>query len=629
MRKRKALKGGYKYTDPALAGPVLKEKLYQTPDKDITSLKSKYNEKFKEAERDLNQLIQIKKDADTNFYKKQTQELKEQSINDKASAVSNEQTKKSLLIIGKTSSAIVRAFWTFITFIVSNVKYVFTTFSKAGKGAIIKAILAILFIILFIVGAVNGFSGLNKNNMKNATNASKNIFKKDYDDYLNIQRPKNIFSSIQDIFNNLIPNSYKYKLASLSNSLTYITTGQNQYDEYLEPRIEIKNGRSDNIFHVNFNKVNNRTDINKTYSIIKPKPITLNFNENIYYDSDYNKIDSNIKAYIGNYPQKCIIQIMDDNGKYKLDLDKMNYYDNNDNIIANSNLITPIFKNSYTGGKLNTGVKLNSINNYLYTSYNNANNVLGAYATKLINPNYKGPILRLSLGSDSDETKKKTIDFYNDYNDKKLYCIIDNKKIDFDNYFTKNEQSTIDVRTLYDQSGNNKHFSYSETALIRDPRLKINNDTRDYYLSFNERRILVLSDKISYKKIKIFTKIKINYNVDKISDRTITPMHFLYRKDENFGIDIFKKDVNTYYYYYNKKYISNDIPITNKIEYITIENIENNDNDVIFESLGNSEDIRNKGDRIGDKDGETRKKNLDNNSLNADLYELRIFKSDD
>jgi hypothetical protein len=106
-------------------------------------------------------------------------------------------------------------------------------------------------------------------------------------------------------------------------------------------------------------------------------------------------------------------------------------------------------------------------------------------------------------------------------------------------------------------------------------------------------------------------------------------MHFLFRKDENVGIEIFKNLDATYYFWYNKKNILNNIQIRNEIEYITIKDIENNDNDVILESLGNSEDIRYKGDRIGDTNGKNRKTNLDNNSLNADLYELIIYKSDD
>jgi hypothetical protein len=72
--------------------------------------------------------------------------------------------------------------------------------------------------------------------------------------------------------------------------------------------------------------------------------------------------------------------------------------------------------------------------------------------------------------------------------------------------------------------------------------------------------------------------------------------------------------------------------IRNKIREITIKDIINTKDggDVILESLGNSEDIRHKGrDRIEDNGGKNRKTNLDNYSLDAHLYELIIYKSDD
>ena len=636
MRKRKALKGGYKFSDPTIAGPALTPKLYQTPNKDIIAIKSRYNDKFKEAERDLNQLIQLKKDADANFYKKQTQDIEEEKINQKASAESNEQTKKSLLIVGKTSSAIIRAFWTVATFIVSKIQYVITTISKAGKGAIIKAILAILFIILVIVGAINGFSGLKSkaNNIKNSSDGSRDIFKKDLDDYLNIQRPKNIFSSFRDFFNNLIPNDYKYKLSSISNSLTYITTGNNQYDEYLEPRIEIMNGRSDNIFHVNLNKIDGE-DINKTYSIIKPKNVLLNFNENLYYDSDYNKIDSNIKAFIGNYPQKCIIPITSNSdGKYILDLISTNikYYDNNEKIIANSNLISPIFEDSKSDSKLkNTAVKLRSFNNLLYTNYFDANNILGAYATKLINPNYKGPIIRLSNASketihteNENKNGKRTADFYNDYNTSQLYTIIDNKRIDYSQIFGSQKSS---VAVLYDQSVNNTHLKFNDYVFKSPPEFVYDkNNNNNSYIWFNEQQMLMFTQQISYKKLKIYMKFK--FTAGSFTKAKESPMFFL-ATINNSVITIDPIESNKIVFKYAGQPISkNYIPITDETEQ-NLNLIINSDNPIILECLGNNVDNRTSSVRDKDYNGDELHKESIKNSFKGHIYELRIFKSDD
>ena len=638
MRKRKALKGGYKFSDPTIAGPALTPKLYQTPNKDIIAIKSRYNDKFKEAERDLNQLIQLKKDADANFYKKQTQDIEEEKINQKASAESNEQTKKSLLIVGKTSSAIIRAFWTVATFIVSKIQYVITTISKAGKGAIIKAILAILFIILVIVGAINGFSGLKSkaNNIKNSSDGSRDIFKKDLDDYLNIQRPKNIFSSFRDFFNNLIPNDYKYKLSSISNSLTYITTGNNQYDEYLEPRIEIMNGRSDNIFHVNLNKIDGE-DINKTYSIIKPKNVLLNFNENLYYDSDYNKIDSNIKAFIGNYPQKCIIPITSNSdGKYILDVISTNikYYDNNEKIIANSNLISPIFEDSKSDSKLkNTAVKLRSFNNLLYTNYFDANNILGAYATKLINPNYKGPIIRLSNASketihteNENKNGKRTADFYNDYNTSQLYTIIDNKRIDYSQIFGSRNSS---VAVLYDQSVNNTHLKFNDYVFKSPPEFVYDkNNNNNSYIWFYGQQMLMFTQQISYKKLKIYMKFKFTTE----SFNIIQPRFFLATINNSvITIEPVSKNAGSkeiFFKYDGQPISKNYIPITDATEQNLNLNIKS-DNPIILECLGNNVDNRTSLVRDKDYNGDELHKESIKNSLNAQIYELRIFKSDD
>jgi hypothetical protein len=112
--------------------------------------------------------------------------------------------------------------------------------------------------------------------------------------------------------------------------------------------------------------------------------------------------DDEVKDAI-NYPIKCSIPIKaNTNGKYILDLDKSNIIYNNGNIdTTKSKHIRPIFTYA-NASNLNLGVKFDSFNNYLYTSYFDANNTVGAYSTTLINPNYKGPILRLTNADRSE-----------------------------------------------------------------------------------------------------------------------------------------------------------------------------------------------------------------------------------
>ena len=623
MRKRKALKGGYKFSNPVIAGPFLKEPLYRAKDDDIIGIDVSYNEKLKAAEKDLNQFKEIQREANKNYYEKQQIDLKQQKIEDNASKVSNAQTKKSIIMVSNGTSAIVRGLWSIFKYISSIVPFVIKIISNAGRGAIIKALLFIIFIILLIVGITKGISGLNsqRTSIPNFSEYGNSMFQLDTDSYLAMPSTDTIFSRTSEYINSLIPNEYKYNFGAISNSISYIITGKNQYEDNLPDRDETDQGRSDNIFHIHFEKEGNNYNKDYTFSIIKPKDVKLEFNENSYYNSDYNKIDSNFNAVI-NYPKTCIINIKDDtNGKYNLDLDttSIKYYNKNNNIIANSNLIKPIFTNAVNG------VKLNSFNNLLYSEYFNANKVLGAYAPKLINPNYKGPIIRLA-----NSAKTNIIDFYNDYNDKKLYCIIDNKKIYYETYFKVSDVPS--VRTLYDQSGNNNHFSYSSTALIQDPNLYI--DDNGYFLHFDDRRILV-SNPISSKNIKIYTKIRIKYEKSRLDAGNSKSMFFLYRKNEDKGINIKKKDSENMAFYYNGQEISEKIPNSKfdniTMHYITTNDISNADgSDVVFESLGNAEDIRDwykKG--VYDRDGKIRQDNLNNHNLDANIYDLRIFKSDD
>jgi hypothetical protein len=670
MRKRKALKGGYALTNYAIAGPVLKEKLYQTPDENINALKLTYNEKFKEAERDLNKIAQIKKEADINYYKALKQKNSENDSNTKENEISNKQNLKILKLSGSALIAVVKSIWTFMKFIVSNIKYSITTVCTAGKGAIIKAILAILFIILVILGAINGFSsfsGVNSNNIKNSSAAGKEIFKKDSDDYINMKPDNNIFTNISDYFlNKLLPDDYKIKLKSISNSLTYITTGKNQYDDLLDTRDEIFEGRCDNIFHINFNDYPVYNKIN-TYSIIEPKDVLLEFNEDLYYNSDYNKIDSNIKEII-KYPQKCFIPIKpttNSNGRYTLDIENSKYYDKYNAIISNSNLIKSILKDSDSNSK-NTSFKLNSFNNKIYTNYYDANNALGTYGTRLINPNYKGPTLRLTNANqdeiytpkeNNEKNGKRTADFYYDNNTSKLYAIINDKKINYEDFFNKNHSSVV---IIYDQSGNNHHLKFEKHDFLYMPEFKLGSKevaTKDdiienYAIHFYEQHILFFTKPISYKKINIVTKIKLsiyhnfetlqymnflatrNQEIIKI-EKTINKINFTTITETDTETTDSNKPKNI-----SSDYLISDLKI--KITEIRSNNIYYNNNPVVLECLGCAYDRRSSNEYNFDTKTEINTEGklvlykgkklqdyLVQYCFKGYIYELIIYKSDD
>jgi len=65
MRKRKALKGGnFKFNNPTLAGPVLKETLYRAKNEDIININNTYIENLEQAEKELQRTYNIKKQAE-------------------------------------------------------------------------------------------------------------------------------------------------------------------------------------------------------------------------------------------------------------------------------------------------------------------------------------------------------------------------------------------------------------------------------------------------------------------------------------------------------------------------------------------------------------------------------------
>jgi hypothetical protein len=514
MRKRKALKGGnFKFTNPTLAGPQLKESLYRTNDDEIININNTYQNYLNEAEKDLNRTLAIKKEAEEQLIKEVKLEQKEDDIQQKANAKKNALYQKYMVMFGNSVAFMLASMARIAQFIsnlvMTNGRFAFKMFATAGQGAIIKVVIAIVIIVLIILGATNVIHGFKKPEMTNYNDGGKSILAFDSDKYLTMPKQDNIFTMMSQSLNNMIPSQYKYKWASISNSITYMTTGANIYDSFLEPRDEIDTGRSDNIFNINFND-----DQNYTTSIIKPKPVKLEFNNNMYYDSDYNKIDETIMNDISsNYPNKCMIPIKEnDNNKYVLKIDETVYY-NNDTQINNTNkLIKNIFM------KKKEDIKFNNFDNIQYTSFNNVNNIIAAYNTKLINPNYKGPILRLSSAdkvSKQYNKEHKTANFYNKYKTDYLYCIIQNKEITFNEYFKNyiNKRETIYVMGLYDQSGNEYHFTFEDHDNKYMPEYHQSYLNYNNVIKFHSRSILFLTKPISYKNIKLMIKMSIQNDI--------------------------------------------------------------------------------------------------------------------
>ena len=500
MRKRKALKGGY-IGNPASTGPALKESLYKKKYDDLLKVKATYDELYEKSKEDVKLALGYKQAREQEYKNAQDRDLNILSRGEK-SIIEN----KKLLFrtVSGVLGFIIKFIGSIINFIRQFTAYVISKIAHGGQGAFFKAIIAIGIIIAFFVGFTYGIDFFSKDKaLDNYNDIKQRILNTDYDKYLTMPNSDTYMAKIQDKLNSLIPNSYRYTWFGFFNSISYITTGKNKYDSSLEDREELSTGRCDDIIHINFSETSNNFFKERTYSIIEPKNIILKYDSNLYNDSDYYKIDNNIKVLVNNYHNICEIPIKpnENTGKYELKLNNNNYSNNSNNLIVSnqSNLIKPIFDNE---------LNFASFNNVLYTKYYNSSSVIASYGVKLINPNYKGPILRLTTAREirnQFNNKEKTANFYNVYNTKDLYCIIDNKKITYNEFFATKSGSTIYVASIYDQSGNNHNFIFKDN----DNKYMPEYEADDKLIRFYNRRILFLSKPIIYKNININAKMSV------------------------------------------------------------------------------------------------------------------------
>ena len=547
MGKRKALKGGY-IGHPARTGPALKESLGKINEDELDKIKKTYDELLEKSKEDVELALAIKKAREQEYNNLQNEHQKDASRKEKTNIENNKLAFKAL---SGFLGFITKFIGSVINFLRQFTAYAIKQLFHGGQGVFLKAFMAILFIVAVFVGFTYGIDLFNSDTGLNSYNdIKKNILNTDYDKYLTMPNSDTYMGKLQDRMGSMIPNSYKYKWSSFYNSAAYMVTGKNKYDSYLEKRDEIDTGRSDDIIHINFTKTSDKYQKERTYSIIEPKDIILKYNNNLYNDSDYNRIDSNIKELVNNYHSKCIIPIKhnENTGKYELKLNSNMYFnDNNVLLSGKNNLIKPIFDND---------LKFASFNNVLYTGYYNSSSVIGVYSTKLINPNYKGPILRLTTAHEirnENNKNEKTANFYNVYNTNDLYCIILDKKISYKDFFATKSSSTIYVAAIYDQSGNNHNFIFKDNDNKYMPEYIHDNKIIKFY----NRRILFLSKPIVSKFIKINAKMSVVNTEILLDDKNIINAKKdidEFNANKNFITNLDNKFKNNYKYYIRSRY---------------------------------------------------------------------------
>ena len=470
--------------------------------------------------------------------------------------------------LGFIGEFITKYFAKYINFFSENGKAFFGIFFYAGNGAILK--ICILILIIVIAYAIIN-NGANMDNPFLVANDNNNIF---------ITKPEStsFFSKILNNLKTFIPPEYRYQFANMSNSITYITTGKNNYDNKLIDRDIIESGRSDNIFHLNLTD-NTTYQQEKTFCTIKPKDAIFKFNSNLYTTSDYNKIDKDILQDI-NYSKEYVVPIINDsNGRYFLNIDGAYYISDNNSNISNSN-IPNLFK--YTDNT-KTNIIFNSIPNKSYSANIIDNNLIAYYGIlTLVNVNYKGPIMKLY-----NTITRDIATIFITKSENTIYILKpDNTKVRFNDYYPNNaiSNSNILVDTIYDQSGNQNHLIYNNINSRKRPILKLDENNR-YYIDCNKDTNLNLSKSIKYPKLKI----EIELYIDNINDI------FIQTSEVNINDVTTEQRVNTNILFStnnkNIKIIEKDLSTDNSKYIINVENMPTNNKNNIEYSLNSIQNI--------------------------------------
>jgi hypothetical protein len=498
MGRKKAgskIKGGGNFN---IEGPLLVNNLYDANNTGkIGKLKSIYDENLKATKEELITLTQNVKNMRDAANDDAMKRIEITKVNNIKKIADDKQSLEIFRDVVKNSSGFFKNIAILFSSLFTNIKSFFHSIlyfaGFSGEGILFKIIIfgCLIAIALFII---LGFSGLLPSvNFTNVNDISKKILMNDNEYNLMNIESSSLLSKMSKSMYGLVPDEYKYKFNSLNNSLSYISTGKNQFDEFLEPRNEIIIGRNDNIFHIITSEHKNNTRC-----LLKPTDINIEFPKDYYNNIDYNNINSNLEADI-NYPTTLNIPFKIEqknySGKYVLDTSNQIYSN-----LAN-NVTAKIDKDKYLLIQKNNKILLNSFNNINY-NYNN-NGVIAIYGAILINKNYKGPIMTI-------KTNNKYYNIFFDIINNNYYYMINNNK----NIISVGGE----IYTLYDQTGNGYNFYYDTTFgdARFPPELYMNGNNS--YITFR-RQILQLQKSYPKKKANIKSTIEIlkayvkNYNI--------------------------------------------------------------------------------------------------------------------
>jgi hypothetical protein len=585
MRIKKAYskkKGG---ANTNVEGPLLPEILYNANyTGKLESIKSIYDDVLKKKgdeldkiSKSLDYLQKAKNDEDNKNLRLKEIQNKKKIADDILFEKKKEQTYKMFTDFLMAIKTLLIGVYTTGKDTGSLVKNTVSLAFNSGEGILFKVIILIFVVIVVIVFIILGFTGvLPSGDISNSNDISKSILTNTNEyNFMNFESGS-LMSKFSKKLYDVVPNEYRYKLNNLSNSMSYITTGKNQYDDYLEDRKEIKTGRNDNIFHI----IQENIDNTKTVCLLKPTDINIEFVDNSNTNIDYYNINEKLRKDI-NYPSVISIpfKVHEQTNKYVLDV-KNQLYSNLSTGVTNR-----IDKTNNIFIQKNNNIQLNSFNNLNYTKDKNI--YIAMYAPILINSDYKGPIMKI----------KRHSKYYNLYYNTitNLYYYKDEYNNSSSIYATNDEfilgDSYGEVYVLYDQTGNNYNYYYDPNFgdARSPPNLYINGVNSSIIFM---RHILKLEKPYPNKKINIKTKIKVNTDpyYENLLNRIDTYMDFLSTNTSSIIKIQFTGNVinNLNYDIYNEDVKNNTTYLTNKQEIINID--MNNASNIIC--LGHVDDSR-------------------------------------
>ena len=501
MRRKKAgsykkIKGGTNFN---AIGPFMEKQLYtEKHTGNIGNIKSIYDENLKLKEKEIDKIKKTLEDLETVRNNKEAENLKLKEINNKTRI---EDDRNNIASRQQLYNAVVRdgiggLFTNLKSLAVTSGSSVFNVAKllfNSGEGILFKVII-IFIVIIIITLIIYGISTaiLSTGDTSNSSDISKMIMLSDND--FNIMNPDydSVFSKISNRIKSIIPNEFLYKMTGISNSLTYLTSGKNQYDDFLIDRNQITEGRSDNLTH--FSKLLSKAvklESNlgpNTVSLYKPKELTFDFN-NIYANIDFSNINEDIKTNI-NYPNKITIDYTTDKrSKYILDVDKQKYFYYEEEKTSNIDKKYNIFV------KDKNNIKLNSFTNI---NYNKTSGIIAMYASILINKDYKGPIMTIRTPNTTTYTNL----YYN--LDTKGYYYYENNIIKkFPHY-----NPYYNIYKLFDQSNNGYDYIFDNGDLYDKYPPMFSKIENEYSIQFFTRAILYLSKNYPNKKAIIKSNIQ-------------------------------------------------------------------------------------------------------------------------